>query len=298
MQSRFRNWSDVRNFLAVVREGSTLAASRKLGIAQPTVARRIGALEHETGLALFEHDTRGFRPTAAARALVPLAEAIEAAAEAFAARTMDLAQARPIRITAFVSNFSPRVTDILSEFSLSHPGVQVEFLPGVKPLDLLAGEADIALRISRETPDPSLICRKISSARFTLFGAPSYARGRGLPASAADLAGHVFVSFQSGDLPSLYQDWLLRHVAPEQIIMSFSEFGLMEAAVRMGQGLGILNLRMAEADEAAGRLLRCFEPPEDLTSEHLLLVSPEAYRRPEVRAFAKFFAPRYAALFR
>ncbi|MBT8425437.1 MAG: LysR family transcriptional regulator, partial [Silicimonas sp.] len=52
MKSEFRNWSDIRVFLAVIREGSTLAASRKLGVAQPTVARRIDALEHETGLIL------------------------------------------------------------------------------------------------------------------------------------------------------------------------------------------------------------------------------------------------------
>ncbi len=35
------NWSDIRVFLAVCRDGSTLAASRRLGLSQPTVARRI-----------------------------------------------------------------------------------------------------------------------------------------------------------------------------------------------------------------------------------------------------------------
>jgi DNA-binding transcriptional LysR family regulator len=117
MKSQFRNWSDVRTFLAVVRQGSTLAASRKLGIAQPTVARRIEALEHELGLTLFERDTRGFRPTESARALLPLAEALEVAASAFAAKTRDLTRPRPIRITAASPNFSLRVMQILSEFT-------------------------------------------------------------------------------------------------------------------------------------------------------------------------------------
>ena len=56
MKSDFRDWSDVRVFLAVVRAGSTLAASKSLGMAQPTVARRIEALEHALGLVLFERD--------------------------------------------------------------------------------------------------------------------------------------------------------------------------------------------------------------------------------------------------
>jgi len=48
----------------------------------------------------------------------------------------------------------------------------------------------------------------------------------------------------------------------------------------------------------AGTLIRCFEPPEALSAPHMVLVSPEAYRRPEVKAFTKFFTPRYAQLFK
>ncbi|SFC85165.1 LysR family transcriptional regulator [Tropicimonas isoalkanivorans] len=298
MKSRFRSWSDVRTFLAVVREGSTLAASRKLGTAQPTVARRIEALEHETGLVLFERDNRGFRPTDAARALLPLAEAIEAAAEAFGAKANDLTRPRPIRITAFSSNFSPRVTQVFSEFYAMRPDIRFEFLPGVKPLDLVAGEADIALRITRQDPDLSLICRRISTARFTLFGAPSYADRRGLPKAPEHLDGHVFVTYEPRDAPAVYHHWLMKHVSPDQIITSFSEIELLEAAILSGHGLGIMNLRMAEGHEAAGRLIRCFAPPEEMTAQHLMLISPDAYRRPEVKAFTRFFAPRYAAIFK
>ena len=297
MKNQFRNWSDVRTFLAVVREGSTLAASRGLGIAQPTVARRIEALEHETGLALFVRDNRGFRPTEAARSLLPLAEALEAAASEFATKACDLTRPRPIRITAVSANFSPRVTHIFSEFSALHPHIRFEFLPGVKALDLAAGEADVALRITTCEPDQDLICRKISTARFTLYGAPSYAERRGLPNSPDKMRGHSFVMLER-DGHSRFHDWLLRHVSPDQIVMSFGEIELMVAAMRAGHGLGITNLKMAEADEAAGRLIRCFDPPEEMSAQHLMLVSPEAYRRPEVKEFTKFFAPRYAAIFK
>ena len=79
MKSAFQNWADVRVFLAVMRTGSTLAASKVLDMSQPTVARRIDALEHSFRLTLFERDTRGFRATQDAQRLLPHAEAVERA---------------------------------------------------------------------------------------------------------------------------------------------------------------------------------------------------------------------------
>lgn len=295
MKNEFRNWSDVRIFLAVVREGSTLAASKVLGIAQPTVARRIEALEHECGLTLFERDTRGFRLTEAAKCLVPLAEAIEAAASAFAVKTQDMTRPRPIRITAFSANFSPRAAQIYNEFSTLNPGVRFEFLPSVKVLDLRAGEADIALRLVRAVTDPELICRKISTARFTLYGTRVYADKYGLPTSPDQLAGHRFVTFRRDDAPPVLHDWIAKRVGADQIVGTYPEIELLTSALKAGLALGLDNVRKCEGDPD---LIPCFAPPEELNAEHLMLVSPEAYRRPEVRAFTKFFAPRYAALYK
>ena len=106
------------------------------------------------------------------------------------------------------------------------------------------------------------------------------------------------MTFEREDVAPRIRDWLLRHVSPDQIVLSFREIELMDAAIRAGHGLGITNLRMAEADEAAGRLIRCFEPPEELSAQHLLLASPDAYRRAEVKEFIRFFAPRYAAIYK
>lgn len=295
MQNEFRNWSDLRVFLAVVREGSTLAASQKLGMAQPTVARRIEALEHAIGLVLFERDTRGFKPTDAGRELIPSAEAVEAAALDFASRARDLTKTKPIRLTAYSGNFSPRMIDIVNAFSAENPGVAFEFLPTVKALDLLAGEADIALRLVRNDPDPRLICRKISDAKWTLFGGKPYAEQYGLPRSASELEGHRFVTLQRGDIPNVFDAWLRENVLPDQIVASFSELDLMHAAIRSGQGLGFSNRKLVEGDDT---LIPCFDEVPEFAATHLMLISPEAFRRPEVKAFVSFFAPRYAAIYR
>ncbi|MDI3338748.1 LysR family transcriptional regulator [Defluviimonas aestuarii] len=295
MKNAFRDWSNVRYFLAVFREGSTLAASRKLGAAQPTVARRIDALERELGLVLFERETRGFRPTALARALLPQAEAIEKAAEGFEEKAADLTRSRPIRITAPGANFSPRMQRIIYDFTVANPGVGFEFIQTTKVLDLAAGEADVALRLTTKAPEPDLICRKISVARYAVYGSRAYAAKRRLPMSEADLKGHRFVVYRPDPTPRPNEAWLLQFITPDQIVGAFAEFALMREAVTNGQGLGLLNVKHSEPDD---NLIRCFDPVEALTQDHLLLVSPEAYRRPEVKKFIKFFAPRYASIFK
>ena len=294
MKNAFRNWTHLRVCLAVVRDGSTLAASRKLGVAQPTVARRIEALENEIGLTLFDRDTRGFKPTKEARSLYPLAEAVEEAIENFTSKTHELSKRRPIRITA-PGSFSDRVTDIFSEFIALNPGVSFEFISGFKVLDLSAGEADIALRVAKSEPDETLVCRKISTAKWALFGSQGYADRHGLPSSPQDFQGHKFVTFQHDDVPDYLHDWLLRHASPDQIVLSVSEMGLMMASIRAGQGLGLVNLRLADSDRS---LIRCFGDIEELSRSNMMLIAPDAYRRPEVKAFTKFFAPRYAAIFK
>ena len=53
-------WSDLRIFVAIAREGTLGAAARKLGQTQPTMGRRLRALEHALGHKLFQRTSDGF----------------------------------------------------------------------------------------------------------------------------------------------------------------------------------------------------------------------------------------------
>src|SRR5512142_1053137 len=71
-------WSDLRIFLAVARNGTLGAAARELGQTQPTMGRRIRALEASLGLALFQRTSEGFVLTDEGRAVLAHAEQMEA----------------------------------------------------------------------------------------------------------------------------------------------------------------------------------------------------------------------------
>ena len=295
MKSESFGWSDLRVFLAVAEAGSTLAAARGLSLSQPTVARRIDALEHATGLQLFTRDTRGFHLTEAGRALLAPARAMAGAARAVESAMQEMRELRPIRVTAFAANLSPRIAAIFSAFAERRPDIAFEFLPGSRVLDLMAGEADVAIRVTRAPPDERLIQRKVSVARYALYGSVGYLEAHGPLKSLDDLAGHRFVSYRNDDTRPYFDDWFRARLAPGQLVHTFKEIDLMLAAMRSGTGLGLGNVRFLDADPG---LVRASPPVPELDAEHLILVSPEAHRRPEVRAFLKFFAPRYRAIFR
>jgi hypothetical protein len=54
-------WGDLRVFLAIAREGTLGAAARELGQTQPTMGRRLRALEAAVGHTLFQRTANGSR---------------------------------------------------------------------------------------------------------------------------------------------------------------------------------------------------------------------------------------------
>ena len=54
------DWEDLRHFVVLAREGTLSAAARLLGVDHATVARRVAALEAETGLKLIDRRARSY----------------------------------------------------------------------------------------------------------------------------------------------------------------------------------------------------------------------------------------------
>ncbi|UZD92044.1 LysR family transcriptional regulator [Cognatishimia activa] len=296
MKNAFHNWSDVRIFLSVLRTGSTLAASKELGIAQPTVARRIEALEHALQLTLFERNTRGFRPTADAEELIWHAEGIEAATTALyeKAATLHATTTGIIRLTAPDSVFTSQFSAILEEFIENQGKVQFEFIRRYDFVDLSAGEADVAIRFDRKIDDETLICRKITDIKGALVASDSYVAKHGHPTSENDLSGHKFVVYRGKNIPRLINNWVLDRIDPSQIAMTCSDIETLISAVKMGAGIGPMPCTYLKTNDA---FVHCFDLPPEVYNTCWLLVSQSAYRRPEVKAFTSFFAPRYKAHF-
>ena len=191
------DWDLYRAFLAVLETGSLSGAARALGIAQPTVGRHIEALEKALGgTTLFTRSPGGLRPTEAAQALAPHAQAMAAAADALVRTASgEAAGVRGvIRVTASTIVGAEILPAILTDFHERYPEVAIELVLSNRQEDLLRRDADIAVRMARPSQN-ALTARRVGAARIGFYAHRSYLQKHGAPQSMADLANHTLIGY-------------------------------------------------------------------------------------------------------
>ena len=148
-------WEDVRLFLAVAETGSLSQAARKLRIGQPTVSRRLAALEYTLGMTLFRRSAEGTTLTGAGeRLLLPARRMAEWAGEVSrAAESSEGAPGGLVRITAPPYVSVAFLVPFAAWLAGQHPGLRLEVLASTQYLDLHRGEADLALRTKEPEPE-------------------------------------------------------------------------------------------------------------------------------------------------
>jgi DNA-binding transcriptional LysR family regulator len=226
------DWDDLRFFLAVFRRGSLSAAARELGCEYTTVGRRIAALETALGTKLFTRGAEGLKPTPAAADLVPLAEDVESATVAIAARAagQDARVEGVVRVTC-PEGFSLYVVDRFVELRARHPALAIEMLTDVRPLDLRRGEADVALRMG-PTTQSDLVTRSLCSMPWRMFASTAYVARRGKPSPPGDLCGHEIVGY---DVPLKHVPgarWLDEHAEGASVALGRASRSAGTACVR------------------------------------------------------------------
>src|ERR1700759_4807332 len=123
-------WSDLRIFLAIAREGTLGAAARKLGQSQPTMGRRLRALEEAVGHALFQRTGDGFVLTDQGSSVLAHAERMEEEALALQRQLAGRDQSLDglLRLSSSDWFGVHMLAPVLAEFARMQPRVEVEML--------------------------------------------------------------------------------------------------------------------------------------------------------------------------
>ncbi len=180
------DWSDLRVFLAIAREGTLGAAARKIGQTQPTMGRRLRALEAALGHVLFQRTADGFVLTDEGGTLLRHAERIEA--ETLAAQRQLAAGVHDIdgllRISTLDWFAIYMLAPVLSEFGLQYPKASVELLTDARLYSLPRREADMVIRM-RPFDEPEVIGRRLVTVPYALYApigsaVPTFGDGAGL----------------------------------------------------------------------------------------------------------------------
>ncbi len=260
------DWDHLRVFLATVRSSSLRAAADTLGLSHPTARRRLGALEDELGLQLFDRRRDGLHPTLEAEALREAAEEVERAVHALGrvAQAADPALRGPIRVTA------PDIvaTDLLMPdfvaFQQQWPDIELHLDLSYRVADLDKREADVAIRaVPRgNLPAEHLTGRKAASATQAIYG-----------------EGEQWIGWRGeGD----DREWIRETPFPDLPVRgAFNDPAMQRAACEAGLGLSMLPCFYAD-----GRLRRRSEPRPYF--DLWVLVHPDLRRSPRLRVFRDF----------
>ena len=285
------DWNDLRYFVAVAEQGSTLKAGRALNVSQTTVARRITALEEAVGLTLFERRAAGYALTPDGQSLLGYARQVAGAATQFetAAASHERDLSGSVRLTTQEIFAITLLSPMIKELHDKHPQILLEVDTQQDLLDLGEGQADIALRSTGQEASAGVVGRRICIDDWTLYCSRDYAAAHGVPHTRADLKSHAIIGGGGGKLWVHYEAWLRSLGLEGQVAMHHaSSMGLL-SGVRSGLGLAVLPCLVADAEPD---LIRCLPPRADHGRAMWLLTHDRVRRSPRVRLVIDFLYER------
>jgi DNA-binding transcriptional LysR family regulator len=256
------DWALYRTLLAVLDEGSLSAAARTLGLTQPTVARHVDALEAALGADLFVRSQRGLDPTDLAHSLRGHAQLMATTAAALLRTASGSlgSVAGTVRISASDVVGVEHLLPILAQLRRDYPALVVELTLSDRVDDLLAREADIAVRMT-EAKQTALLVRRLAPVELGFHAHCRYLDRRGTPATMADLAAHDMIGYDA-ETPALRV--MSQQLAPLDrhgfALRTDSNLAQL-AAIRAGFGIGLCQVGVAQRDPALVRVLPAVAMP-------------------------------------
>jgi len=238
------DWSDLRIFLAIAREGTLGAAARNIGQTQPTMGRRLRALEQALGQTLFQRTADGFVLTDEGTAVLAHAERIEEEALALQRQATGTETQLDgiLRVSSSDWFGTLMLSPVIAAFGKRHPKVIVELLTDARLYSLPRREADLVFRI-KPFSEPEVISRKLLHIPYALYG-----KKGSQPPRAGDGSGVRVVTMNAefADMPDAV--WLKRTLPKAEIGARSNNRQAQAELCAGGGGLAVLPRPLGDRD--------------------------------------------------
>lgn len=280
--------------VSAVELGSLSAAGRKLGIALPSVSRKISELEAHLQTQLLVRTTRKLSLTDAGTAYVAASRRIlEQVAEAErSASGAALTLRGALTVTAPIVFGRLHLLPLVCQFLAQHPQIDVRLSLSDRNVPLVEDDIDVALRIG-VLPDSSLQAIRVGTVRRVVCGSSAYFSAHGVPKTPEDLAAHAIVAFAAPGV----SNWSFRGKGGrnDQIVAIHPRLTVNTAEAALDAaiaGVGLTRVLSYQSADAVARgklrvVLQTYEPAPVPVS----LVHPAQALLPrKTRAFLDFVA--------
>lgn len=250
-------WSDLPIFLAIAREGTLIAAARRLKQTQPTMGRRLRVLEQAVGASLFQRTNDGFVLTDEGQALYAHALRMEEEAQAMQRELAGSVKGLDGLLRLSCSDWfgTTVLSPVLAEFSRLHPNVTVELLTDPRLYSLSRREADLVMRI---TPfdEPEVIARKLVTIPYGLYATPGHPTptlgdGEGCPLILMDTA--------FGGMPDV--SWVTQALPRAKVVCRSNNREVQARLCALGAGFAVLPQPLAKATPGIHMVNLGSDPP-------------------------------------
>ncbi|MFC7049724.1 LysR family transcriptional regulator [Emcibacter nanhaiensis] len=236
------DWNALKIFKVIADSGSLSAASRRLNMSQPTLSRKLVALEESLDSQLFQRLPKGLVLTEAGEKIITLVEQMEERAldveKAVTGQNKRLEGTVRLTTTEFIGTYW--MPELMTEFRDTYPGISVDLNIDMAPRDLLRREADVAVRLGYPR-QPDLIARKIGALANFLAAHPAYIAKYGKPERLADIKDHLGIGLQESLMhhPEVWK--IYRMFQPLNLVLTSNSMLANYEAINRGIGIGFLS---------------------------------------------------------
>lgn len=289
--------SAMATFVRAVDAGSLSAAARSLPSSLTSVSRQISALEDHFATRLLLRTTRQLALTEEGRMLYERAKAVLGEVkEIETALSRDRHQpSGRIRVASPSLMGRLVIAPLLAEFLRRYPALSVDLLLVDRAVDMVEEDIHLAIRVGR-LRDSQLVARKLAEVRMIVCASPAYLASRGAPQTPGELAHHDCLVFS--DAPGSAAWRFADGSKPGRKIrisgrLWMNSLDALATAAKEGAGIVRLPSWQAEADIAAGHLVRLLADYEPAPAPLHLMFQPSRLASPKIRAFADYLVERW-----
>lgn len=292
----------LRGFDAAARHLSFTKAAEELNLTQGAVSRQVKELELHLGQELFRRFTRRIELTSEGeqffRSVESMLDELERAAGRFSRRK----DRSTLTVSVLPTIASVWLMPRLHHFTNLHPEIELRVVSSIEPADLLAHEADVAIRVGRlpgrhyERNQPRIELSMLT--RWDGVHADELFPDRLVPVCSPGLLGETEVTpadlarwplIHTSTRRHAWPDWLKAHGVRAAIevepTLQFGHFFMSLDAARQGRGIALVPDIILAHEEGMRGLTVPLASELDSAGEYYLLIHENRFDDPRVQGF-------------